>query len=142
MTLIEWATKALENIELFQDVIEVTASNGVKLTRNVAKERNLAIGLINSDCAEDFYGVAKQVCPVGTVIEPYYDYDWVNLYNDKMKLAQVALTKALLDERVSKSANILMKVLEKRDRSHWADNKTVDVKTTDNQPISINIVAV
>lgn len=57
-------------------------------------------------------------------------------------MCRVELTKTLMTERSNKSANILLKVLEKRDRNHWADAKTVDVKAADNQPISISIVGV
>jgi len=126
----EWAMNALQTIYLWNDVYErIDPRTNAKITKNVERERKLAISLINCSTPEDFYTCARQICPVGTVIEPFENSPWATLFDEKTKLVFVELTKGLLDERFCKSAKVLIDILSKRLET-WKDkNKEVSVKT-------------
>ena len=130
-TLFEWATEALQTIYLWTDEVSFSRNTTSVVTRNVARERKLAISLINAGAPRDFYDCARQLCPVGTIIEPFEKDDWESLYNDKVKLVFTELTKGLLDERFSKSAKILLDILGKRSENWKEKEKTATVKTPD-----------
>ena len=131
MTLFEWSTKALENIYLWKDEIEIYNKKvNATITRNVEKERKLSISLINCASPDDLYDCARQYCPIGTVIEPIENNDWTSLYNDKTKMVFAELTKSLIDERNGKSAKILLEILSRRLET-WKENKKTATVSTD-----------
>lgn len=141
--LTDWAKDALSEIYLWDDVVEKRSKKvNAVLTRDVTRERKLAIAIINCANGQELYDVSKQLCPVGTIIEDYDEAFWTRLYSEKRQLVTVELTKSLLDERNRTSASVLLKILERRDRRHWAEEKKVDVKANDTAPISISISAV
>lgn len=137
MTLQEWTTESLKHIDLFGDET-VDVKTGAVL-RKSPRIRELAISVITSNTSREFYDAARQLCPVGTVIDVYDEEWWNNIWQDKTILCRMLLTKAMIDERFKRSAEMLMKILEKR-TEHFADKskqKTVEVKNADS---SLNIV--
>lgn len=142
MKLYDYVKNEIKNgAELFHDE-KVIMKNNVTLKRDTHILRQMCLGAISTDNSHEWYLVCRLHCPVGTVIEDYDETKWNPLYEEYVAMCRVELTKQLMIERNAKSANILMKVLEKRDRIHWSDNKVIDVKTNDNQNISISIVGV
>lgn len=143
MTLYEYTKNEIQNgAELFREE-KVIMKNNVTLKRDTHILRQLCLGAISTDNSREWYLICRLHCPVGTIIEDYDETRWTPLYEEYVAMCRVELTKALMTERSNKSANILMKVLEKRDKNHWSDSKTVDVKSNGNeQSISINIVSV
>lgn len=138
ITLYEWALIALKDIYLWEDVVEkIDPRTNAKLTKQVHRERKLAISLINSATPEDFYTCARQVCPPGTIIEPYEVNTWPTLFDEKTKLVYLELTKGLIDERFCKSAKVLFDILTKR-LDTWKDkSKEVSVKTNDDGGLNV-----
>lgn len=140
MTLKQWTEESLKHIDLFGDET-VDVKTGAVL-RKSPRIRELAISVITSNTAKEFYDAARQLCPggiVGTVIDAYDEEWWNNIWQDKTILCRMLLTKALLDERTKRSSETLLKILEKR-TDHFADKskqKTVEVKNADS---SLNIV--
>lgn len=142
MTLYEYTkNEILNGAELFREE-KVIMKNNVTLKRDTHILRQLCLGAISTDNSREWYLICRLHCPVGTIIEDYDETKWTPLYEEYVAMCRVELTKALMTERSNKSASILLKILEKRDRNHWADAKTVDVKTDDNQTISISIMGV
>lgn len=129
MTLIEYVKDALKDgVELWSDDKLVTAPNGAVLKRDTKRLREICLGVISSNSAEEWYRICRLNSPVGTVIEPY-DETWVELFNDTTALVRNELTKCLLKERAAKSASTLLGILSKRDKDHWSDNaKTTQIK--------------
>lgn len=142
MTLLEYVKNELKNgTELFHDE-KVITKNNVALTRDTRILRQMCLGAISTDNSHEFYLVCRLHCPVGTVIEDYDETKWAPVYDEYVAMCRVELTKALMDERNAKSAAILLKILEKRDRNHWGDKREVSVAGDDGQAISISIVGV
>lgn len=144
MTLLENIKELFKNgVEPFHDSIEITNSKGVTIKRDTKKLRQLSLAAISTDTAKEFYSICRINCDVGTIIEPFEnnEKEWEELYNDVISLCRISIMKEMMDERFVKSANVLMKILEKRDKNHWGDEKKVDV-VTDDQPIHISIMGV
>lgn len=131
-------------IELFCDMKYIQGKNNVTLTRNTEKLRQISLGAISSNNSKEWYLVCRLNSPVGTILEDYDETYWENKYNEIVSLCRLELTKSLMTERNMKSANILLKVLEKRDRNHWADTaKQISIDTKDaDKSININIIPV
>lgn len=137
MTLTEWTEANLKTINLFSDET-VDVSTGA-VCKKSPKIRELAISVITSNTAREFYDAARQLCPVGTILEEFDETWWTSIWTDKTIICRMLLTKAMIDERFRRSAEMLMKILEKR-TEHFADKskqKTVEVKNADS---SLNIV--
>lgn len=145
MTIKDWVDNETKNgIELFSDQKIILGKNGITLTRNTEKLRQISLGAISSNDSKEWYLVCRLNAPVGTILEDYDETYWVNKYNEIVSLCRLELTKALLQERNMKSAKVLLDILAKRDKEHWADNSkqiSIDTKDTD-KSISINIVSV
>lgn len=144
MTLLENIKELFKNgVEPFHDSIEITNKKGVTIKRDTKKLRQLSLAAISTDTAKEFYSICRINCDVGTIIEPFEnnEKEWEELYNDVISLCRISIMKEMMDERFVKSANVLMKILEKRDKNHWGDEKKVDV-VTDGQPIHISIMGV
>lgn len=144
MLLTEWAKDLLQNgIELFQETIEIVKPTGVKVIRDVKLLREVSLGAVSSNNAEEFYRVCRLNAPVGTIITDYEPIFWESLYDDTVTLCRISLTKALVSERNCKSAKTLLDILQRRDSSHWSEQKNIEVKgDNDKQNISISIVGV
>lgn len=131
MTLLEWTKDLLKNgVELWSDEALITAKNGSIVKRDVKVLRAVCLGIISSNNAEEWYRLCRLNCPTGTVIEPYYESTWKELFEDTTALVRNELTKCLLKERAAKSAQILLGILSRRDKDHWAEQpkeKKVDL---------------
>lgn len=129
MNLTDWVKDELKNgVELWIDE-KIVTQNGAQLKRNVKRLREICLGIISSNSPEEWYRLCRLNAPVGTVIVPYDEAVWTELFNDTTALVRNELTKALLKERAAKSAQTLLSVLQKRDKEHWSDNpKTTQIK--------------
>lgn len=143
MNLTDWVTDELKNgVELWLDE-KIVTQNGAQLKRNVKRLREICLGIISSNSPEEWYRICRLNAPVGTVIVPYDEAVWTELFNDTTALVRNELTKALLKERAAKSAQTLLSVLQKRDKEHWSDNvakKEVNVKTNEGTNVTFTVV--
>lgn len=133
MTLLEWTKDTLKNgPELFRTEVVSTNYKGVMIKRDTTRLREISLGIISSNTPEEWYRICRLNCPVGTTIEDY-SIEWIELYNDTLALVRNQLTRALLQERSSKSAQTLFSILERRDRDHWQkeSTKTAEFKKGD-----------
>lgn len=141
MTLIEWTKDLLKNgVELWSDEAIITAKNGSVVKRDVKVLRAVCLGIISSNTAEEWYRLCRLNCPAGTVIEPYYESTWKELFEDTTALVRNELTKCLLKERAAKSAQTLLNILSRRDKEHWAEDKgKVTASVSDKEGKTINL---
>jgi len=144
MTLLEWTKDALKNgPELFRTEVVQTNDKGVIIKRDTTRLREISLGVISSNTPEEWYRICRLNCPVGTTIEDYTE-DWIELYTDTLALVRNSLTKSLLQERSSKSAQTLLSILERRDREHWQKESkatTVDInKETNDIRVKFEVV--
>lgn len=133
MTLYEWTKDTLKNgPELFRTEVISTNDKGVMIKRDTTRLREISLGIISSNTPEEWYRICRLNCPVGTTIEDYSE-DWIELYNDTLALVRNSLTKSLLQERASKSAQTLLDILARRDKDHWQkeSTKTAEIKKGD-----------
>ncbi|MCF0223529.1 MAG: hypothetical protein HUK20_04605 [Fibrobacter sp.] len=141
--LLEWCRDNLSTVYVFDDEVEIAMEHGGVLKKDTSRQRKLALGLITSNSPEEFYAVSRQLCPVGTIIKPYMDEAerWAELYTDKLRMAEIVLTSALLDERKGPSAKILITLLERRSRRNWgsADQKGLEVKTKEGVEVKFTL---
>lgn len=146
MNIIEYTKDTLKNgVELFNDEIVMTNSQGITIRRNTAKLRAICLGAISSNDAKEWYRVCRLSSPVGTIIEPFEDNEdaWNELFNDTIALVRCELTKCLLKERAAKSAKTLLDILTKRDKEHWADDKVKkDLSIKSPGPIDVTFTVV
>lgn len=144
MTLIEWTKDALKDgVELWSDDKLVAAPNGAVLKRDTKRLREICLGVISSNSAEEWYRICRLNSPVGTIIEPYDEAKWVELFNDTTALVRNDLTKCLLKERAAKSAQTLLGILQRRDKDHWSETakeKKVDVKADNGMNVTFTVV--
>lgn len=134
MKLLEFVKKQFERgPELFVDEKVHVNDKGVSVMRNCKRLREMSLGLISSNNADEWYRICRLNCEPGTIIEDYKEEDWTELYNDMLSLVRNELTKCLLKEREKKSAKTLLDILSKRDKNHWSDNntKTAEIKKGD-----------
>lgn len=131
MKLSEWTEKALNMICLWDDDVVLTNDKGVTVKRNVARERRVAMALITCANPEEFYNTVRQLCPVSTEIDEYSPI-FDTIYNDKLKLVEIELTKSLLEERFNKSAKILLDVLQTRIKN-WKKEDKANTLTLENK---------
>lgn len=142
MTLLEWTKDTLKDgVELWSEERIIVNDKGVSVKRNTRRLREICLGIISSNDAAEWYRICRLNCPAGTVIEDFDESKWTELFADTLALVRSELTKCLLKERAAKSAKTLLDILTKRDKEHWADTKTVDVKS-DGEPnvVKISIV--
>ena len=142
MTLLEWTKDILKNgVELWSDEAFITAKNGSVVKRDVKVLRAVCLGIISSNNAEEWYRLCRLNCPAGTVIEPYYESTWKELFEDTTALVRNELTKCLLKERAAKSAQTLLNILSRRDKEHWSEDKgksiTAEAKDTEGKSINL-----
>lgn len=139
----EFTVNQLKNgVELFNDFVTYTNDKSYTIKRDTTILRQLSLGAITSDSASEWYTICKLHAPLGTIIEEYDSAWWDNKYKEVVALCRLSLTKALLSERNSKGARILLDILSKRDKVHWSDSKDIAIKSDTTQPISISIVGV
>ena len=146
MNVIEWTKDALKDgVELWNDEKIIINAQGVAIKRDTKRLREICLGIISSNNAEDWYRICRLNAPVGTVVEAYESWpeEWEELFADVTALVRNELTKCLLKERAAKSASTLLSILQKRDKDHWADNtgkKEVAVKSGNGVDVTFTVV--
>lgn len=140
MNLYDWVKDALKDgVELWSDDKLVTNAQGVTIKRDTRRLREICLGVISSNTAEEWYRICRLNAPVGTVITPYIDV-WEDLFNDTTALVRNELTKCLLKERAAKSAQTLLGILERRDKPHWSkEQKETKVSATTADGAAMNV---
>lgn len=146
MTLLEWTKDVFKNkeVELFDDE-KIIIANKLTIHRDVKILHNLSLGIVSANNAEEWYRCCRLYCPVGTIIEEYNESEWNDLFEDVSYLVRNSLVKTLLTERFAKSAKILLDLLARRDKSHFAkEDQKISAKVTsgDQQNISLEFTVV
>lgn len=130
MTLLDWVKDLFKRgVELFRDEeMYVDKNSKATVTRDLTKVKACSLGIISCDDAQDWYMICRREAPVGTIIEEYDASAWEPLFNELTVLVRSSLTNALVSQRNSKGAKILLEVLERRDHKRWAkDQKSIEV---------------
>lgn len=123
-SLYDWTVALFKNgVELFANERVITKNN-TTIRRDCTKLKKCSIGIISAKDSRAWYDVCRLNCDVGTIIEEYDETKWNKLYNDISTLVKLSLTECLLEERQSKSAKVLLDILERRAKSEWAEEKT------------------
>ena len=123
MNLDKWVKNNFTRIQIFNNV---ELKNGMKVSNKL--NRDLTLGLLSTDNVAEWRDLCFLYAPVGTIkTDISEDY-----YADRLLLLRNELTKLLFDTDNRTLAEKYIKILEKRDKNHWADqNKTVaNVGTT------------
>lgn len=143
MNLIDWVRDTLKDgVEIWNDEKIIINAQGVAIKRDTKRLREICLGIISSNNAEEWYRICRLNSPVGTVIEPYDDR-WIEMFDDTTALVRNELTKSLLKERAAKSASTLLSILAKRDKDHWSDDKAkkeVAVKSGNGVDVTFTVV--
>lgn len=130
MTIVQWVKDLFrKGPELFKDE-EIYVDKGSKatVTRDLTTLKACSLGIVSCDDAKDWYLICRHHCPVGTVIEDYDESIWKPMFEELRVIVRAQLTSALLTQRNSKGAKILLDVLARRDREHWEkDPKSIEV---------------
>ena len=117
MNLDKWVKNNFTRIQIFNNV---ELKNGMKVSNKLNRE--LTLGLLSTDNVAEWRDLCFLYAPVGTIkTDISEDY-----YADRLLLLRNELTKLLFDTDNRTLAEKYIKILEKRDKNHWADqNKTV-----------------
>ena len=117
MNLDKWVKNNFTRIQIFNNV---ELKNGMKVSNKL--NRDLTLGLLSTDNVAEWRDLCFLYAPVGTIkTDISEDY-----YADRLLLLRNELTKLLFDTDNRTLAEKYIKILEKRDKNHWADqNKTV-----------------
>lgn len=117
MYLDKWVKNNFTRIQIFN---KVELKNGMQVSNKL--NRDLTLGLLSTDNVAEWRDLCFLYAPVGTIkTDISEDY-----YADRLLLLRNELTKLLFDTDNRTLAEKYIKILEKRDKNHWADqNKTV-----------------
>ena len=117
MNLDKWVKNNFTRIQIFNNV---ELKNGMKVSNKL--NRDLTLGLLSTDNVAEWRDLCFLYAPIGTIkTDISEDY-----YADRLLLLRNELTKLLFDTDNRTLAEKYIKILEKRDKNHWADqNKTV-----------------
>lgn len=141
MTLIEWVKDIFKNneVELFEDE-KMIVKNNMSIRRNVKHVHDLSLGIITANDASEWYRCCRLHCPVGTIIEEYNESEWNELFEDVSYLVRNSLVKTLLTERFAKSAKILLDLLARRDKAHFAnEDQKISAKVTSGKQQNLSL---
>lgn len=97
---------------------------------------DLTIGLISTEDIKEFRDLCFSYAPVGTIKDDL-DKEWYEL---KMLRVRQLLSKMLISEKSKALADKYLKVLERRDRKRWAEQKgqmTASVNDGDGRVVSL-----
>lgn len=138
MYLDKWVKNNFTRIQIF-NTIEL--KNGMQVSNKL--NRDLTLGLLSTDNVAEFRDLCFLYAPVGTIKTDISE----EYYNERVLLLRNELTKLLFDTDNRTLAEKYLKILEKRDKNHWADvNKTVAsvgtsvTATTKDQTLNITFV--
>lgn len=122
MNLDKWVKNNFTRIQIFNNV---ELKNGMQVSNKL--NRDLTLGLLSTDNVEEWRDLCFLYAPVGTIkTDIPEDY-----YADRLLLLRNELIKLLFDTDNRTLAEKYLKILEKRDKNHWADqNKTVSTSVT------------
>ena len=117
MNLDKWVKNNFTRIQIFNNV---ELKNGMKVSNKL--NRDLTLGLLSTDNVAEWRDLCFLYASIGTIkTDISEDY-----YADRLLLLRNELTKLLFDTDNRTLAEKYIKILEKRDKNHWADqNKTV-----------------
>lgn len=116
MNLDKWVKNNFTRIQLFSNV---ELKNGMQVSNKL--NRDLTLGLLSTDNVAEFRDLCFLYAPVGTIKTDITE----EYYNERVLLLRNELTKLLFDTDNRTLAEKYLKILEKRDKNHWADvNKT------------------
>lgn len=117
MNLDKWVKNNFTRIQIFNNV---ELKNGMQVSNKL--NRDLTLGLLSTDNVAEWRDLCFLYAPVGTIKTDITE----EYYNDRLLLLRNELTKLLFDTDNRTLAEKYIKILEKRDKNHWADqNKTV-----------------
>lgn len=138
--VLEWTKDTLKDgVELWNDE-KIINQNGATLKRSTRRLREICLGVISANTAEEWYRICRLNAPAGTIIEPFIEDLWIELFNDTTALVRNELTKCLLKERAAKSAQTLLGILERRDKPHWSkEQKETKVSATTADGTAMNV---
>ena len=138
MYLDKWVKNNFTRIQIF-NTIEL--KNGMQVSNKL--NRDLTLGLLSTDNVAEWRDLCFIYAPVGTIKTDISE----EYYNERVLLLRNELTKLLFDTDNRTLAEKYLKILEKRDKNHWADvNKTVAsvgtsvTATTKDQILNITFV--
>lgn len=140
-TLLEWVKDIFKNknVELFDDE-KIIIVNGMTVHRDVKILHNLSLGIVSSNNAEEWYRCCRLHCPVGTIIEDFDSAVWNELFEDVSSLVRNTLVKTLLKERFAKSAKVLLDLMERRDKTHFAkEDQKISAKLSSDSQKNISL---
>lgn len=122
MNLDKWVKNNFTRIQIFNNV---ELKNGMQVSNKL--NRDLTLGLLSTDNVEEWRDLCFLYAPIGTIkTDIPEDY-----YADRLLLLRNELIKLLFDTDNRTLAEKYIKILEKRDKNHWADqNKTVSTSVT------------
>lgn len=122
MNLDKWVKNNFTRIQIFNNV---ELKNGMQVSNKL--NRDLTLGLLSTDNVEEWRDLCFLYAPVGTIkTDIPEDY-----YADRLLLLRNELIKLLFDTDNRTLAEKYLKILEKRDKNHWADqNKAVSTSVT------------
>lgn len=122
MNLDKWVKNNFTRIQIFNNV---ELKNGMQVSNKL--NRDLTLGLLSTDNVAEWRDLCFLYAPVGTIkTDIPEDY-----YADRLLLLRNELIKLLFDTDNRTLAEKYIKILEKRDKNHWADpNKTVSTSVT------------
>lgn len=122
MNLDKWVKNNFTRIQIFNNV---ELKNGMQVSNKL--NRDLTLGLLSTDNVEEWRDLCFLYAPIGTIkTDIPEDY-----YADRLLLLRNELIKLLFDTDNRTLAEKYLKILEKRDKNHWADpNKTVSTSVT------------
>lgn len=122
MNLDKWVKNNFTRIQIFNNV---ELKNGMQVSNKL--NRDLTLGLLSTDNVVEWRDLCFLYAPIGTIkTDIPEDY-----YNERVLLLRNELTKLLFDTDNRTLAEKYLKILEKRDKNHWADqNKTVSTSVT------------
>ena len=112
MLLSDWVYETFTHVTMCTERVDPKNTSVVRIPEIC---RDLTVGLISTDSAEEFRDLCMSFAPVGT-IKNDLDLEW---YNMRMLRVRQMLSKMLLDEKNRSIAQKYLEVLERRDRSHW-----------------------
>lgn len=134
MNLDKWVKNNFTRIQIF-NTIEL--KNGMQVSNKL--NRDLTLGLLSTDNVAEFRDLCFLYAPVGTIKTDISE----EYYNERVLLLRNELTKLLFDTDNRTLAEKYLKILEKRDKNHWADvNKTGTSVTATTKDQTLNITFV
>lgn len=129
--LSEWLRENFNRILVTTDTIVTSSEQYGVMTLKNKLCRDLTMGLLSTNDKEQFRDYAWTLCPAGHCKDDISS-EW---YNEQLLKLRAELTRLLFDSKNSKIVEQYLKILERRDKEHWSDNKglSIEAKGKDHQ---------